>query len=146
MNDKLKALHLIFNDSPIYSIDDIATSSEIDNGTKNNTLIGFISKYQRKVDIPENELSFLFKIFNAAKIQESDITFSNSLENSSFERVIGMGVNPFELGIKDATFPFYDVKTHDKTTYIFADEITSIMNDKSKKEGLWFGLKKMFGV
>lgn len=141
--DKLKALHLIFNDSPIYAIDD-SPSTPI---TKNSdSKIGFISKYKAVSEIPETELTFLRKIFTAAKIDESSISFTNSLDNHTFETVIGMGVNPFELGIQDTTFPFYEVKKYNSKNFIFTDDITSIMADKSKKEGLWFGLKRMFGV
>ena len=143
MDKNLKGIHLIFNDSPIYAINE---SSIKNNNLYDDKKILLLSKYSSKDSIPIDELTFLKKIFTAAKLNEDNIMFSDSVLKHQFDQVIGLGVNPFELGIKNTTFPYYEVKPYNNSVYLFADDIPVIMTDKNKKGGLWSGLKRMFDL
>jgi hypothetical protein len=62
----------------------------------------------------------------------------------SFDKVLGFGVSPSQLGIKNRKH--YEVINHSKYTMLFCDELSKIEADKLLKMTLWNALKIQFNI
>ncbi len=149
MEERLKALHLIFGNNPIYAIDDVSSSKK-DVVKSKEKLISTQSEVcillpQVKDSISSIEQEFLSKILTAAKIDSPNFTHK-TIDYINTKYVIGLGVNAFEFGLQDVTFNKYELKEYQSTHFLFADSLSIIMKDKNKKEALWMGMRRMFNL
>lgn len=110
-----------------------------------NTLI--ITTYTDLAAIPEK--NFLLKILNAVGLSDKDIHCVKGTSKSAelltdYTRALIFGPLPFEIGIKEVAINLYEAATYNDCQCVFADTLDKIQNDKSKKEGLWLNMKRIF--
>lgn len=104
--------------------------------------------------IKESNKAFLEKILSAAKLNLDDIAICNNSvqpitigdvsKQSPTERVILFGPGAFEVGVKDAQIPKYELKINNGVSILCCDNLELIQTDQNKKKALWLGLQRMF--
>lgn len=99
----------------------------------------------------EAQLKFLEKVMEATKVASGsymilDESKTAHFQNNHSEKVICFDLNPVELGIQNELFPKYEVKDFASKSLLFVDSLEKIAQNKDKKQALWLGLKRMFGI
>jgi DNA polymerase III psi subunit len=64
---------------------------------------------------------------------------------TSFEKIIGFGINPSELGI-NINFKPYSTHKISETKLLFAHSLTDLSTNADYKKNLWQGLQVMFDI
>lgn len=104
---------------------------------------------------PKVDLAFLTKVMSAVKIDldqdahlieltgDQHLSFAEMRSFSEFEKMIVFGKMPKEFGIHLAISK-YTPLVRDGLTFLFADSLQDIANDKVLKGTLWSALKQVF--
>lgn len=143
-------------DSPLstenVSIEPDTSIIPIEGANKQKTIVVVNDKSQGL--IKETNKAFLEKILSAAKLSLNDIAICNNSINgitveavskqTPVEKVILFGPGAFEVGIKDAQIPKYELKTNKGISFLCCDNLEIIQADQNKKKALWLGLQRMF--
>lgn len=104
-------------------------------------------------DLPENQQVFLGKVLQAVNLNFDDIAMVNvnPLQHSDYALLshfdalvwLSFGITHENLPIHP-DFPFYEIIKTDDCSFLLADSLEAIENNRDKKVSLWNSLKALF--
>ena len=123
---------------------------------KNQKKILVIVNEENVLYLPDENLNFLIGILSACKLSLSDIALINFSKNrdmnyktiqEKFKPVIILffGVEPALLEFP-LQFPYYQLQSYNKQTYLSAPALNLLAADIQEKKQLWGCLQKLFSI
>lgn len=150
----------IFEKNKVYKIEGADEASRKDwlslpfvEGPENPDLIVFYSDSANE-SLPEHLKIFLSNVLKAANKTIDNVLIINAFYGANASKIAGIfevnqaiafGVLPNEISLQINAVLYSSVKLNG-TEYLFAEALSDIEKDKSKKIQLWQAMKTFFGI
>ena len=123
---------------------------------KNQKNILVIVNEENVLYLPDENLNFLIGILSACKLSFSDIALINFSKNRDMNYktlqeefrpgiILFFGVEPSLLEFP-LQFPYYQLQSYNKQTYLSAPALNLLAADTQEKKQLWSCLQKLFSI